>query len=391
MTPARWRVVLWIAVIAAICLLVRVAWHELIPFFFGGAIAYALLPIVDFVTNAIPVRNEPIRRGLAVAFVYAVFGGLLIVALSFLVPIVSDQIVNFVHTLPRRVDAAQGTINGILADYRGRIPEGAQAQFDTYTHNLTDMVVGALAASARRSFSIATGTLSVLFGYFVIPFWMFYAMRDRYTLSAGFKRAVPPVFHDDITYVFRMADHIVGRYIRGQLLLALILGTAVGIGLTLLHVQLSLGLGVWAGASELVPILGPWIAAIPALLIVMGTAPHLLLPVFLLFFVVQNTESHLLIPRVQGRATEVPAALVILLLVISGAAFGFFGLVVAVPGAAILREIFWYVDRRLSGATPDEAFALSRAARASQSAAEVERSRARRIADTLQTLAGRGK
>jgi hypothetical protein len=120
-------------------------------------------------------------------------------------------------------------------------------------------------------------------------------------------------------------------------------------------VQLSLALAVWAGVTELIPILGPWLGAIPALLIVAGTEPDLLIPVALLYLIVQQLENNLLVPRIQGHAVDIHPAMVILLLVVGGAAFGFIGLVIIVPLAAILRELFWYVDRRLAGATPDQA------------------------------------
>jgi predicted PurR-regulated permease PerM len=171
--------------------------------------------------------------------------------------------------------------------------------------------------------------------------------------------AVPPAGQPDVENVLRISDAMMGRYIRGQLLLGLVVGLAVGISLTLMGVQLSLALGVWAGLTELIPILGPWLGAIPGLIIVLATAPHLFVWVALVYIVVQQLENNLLVPRIQGHAVDIHPAMIILLLAVGGTAFGFLGLLATVPITAILRELFWYVDRRLRGVPPDEAFAAS--------------------------------
>jgi predicted PurR-regulated permease PerM len=365
MTRARGRVALWVGVVVAILYVCWIARGALVPFAIGGVIAYALLPFVDRISASIPLLGsnfDTLRRGIAVLLVYAAFGLILWLVLALLLPVLADQVGAFIDTLPERVEAARRMTDRWLQEYRARIPVETRAQFDTYLADAGNAVLGAVTASAQRAIGLVTGTVSILFGYLVVPFWMFYAMRDRYTFASGFKRAVPPVLRQDAVNVFYMLDHLLGRYIRGQLLLGIVVGVVVGIGLQVLGVQLSVGLGVWAGITEMVPIIGPWLGAIPAFIVVLSTEPDLLIPVAILYFAVQQLESLFLVPRVQGEALDVPSGMVIVLLVIGGAAFGFPGLVVAVPLAAMLREIFWYTDRRLGGATPDEAYAQSRAA-----------------------------
>jgi predicted PurR-regulated permease PerM len=365
-TRARGRLALWIVVVGALLYLGWTARSALVPFAVGGVIAYALLPVVDRLAISIPLRDpkyETVRRGFAVLLVYLAFGAMLWLALALLIPVLADQVTTFIDTLPERIDAARRMSNRWLEEYRTRVPLETQEQLDGYLADAGNAVASAVQDWVERAIRLVTGTVSILFGYLVVPFWMFYAMRDRYAAGRGFKNAVPPVLRDDVSNVFYMLDHLLGRYIRGQLLLGLVVGIVVGIGLSLLGVQLSIGLGVWAGITELVPIVGPWLGAIPAFIVVLSTEPGLLLPVIILYFSVQQLESLFLVPRVQGEALDLPAGMVIVLLVVGGAAFGFAGLVVAVPLAAMLREIFWYTDRRLAGATPAESFAECRAAR----------------------------
>jgi predicted PurR-regulated permease PerM len=363
-TAARWRVALWAGSAAVVAYLVWGARGALLPFAVGAVLSYSLLPLVDGVSRLVPIRSprrEPLRRGLAVLVVYVAFGAMLFAAGYLIVPVLADQIAQFVESLPDRVDAARGQLDYWLREYQDRVPPEAQERIDGYAEDLASAAADTLTAAARRSVDLLTGTISILFGFLVVPFWMFYALRDRYRAGRNMMAAVPGAAQADVANVLALADRLVGRYIRGQLLLGLIVGSAVGLVLTLLGVQLSLALGVWAGITELVPIIGPWLGAVPALLIVAGTEPDLLLPVGVTYVLVQQLENNLLVPRVQGHAVDIHPGMVILLLVVGGAGFGFVGLVVIVPVAAILRELFWYADRRLAGATAAEALARASA------------------------------
>jgi len=363
LTTHRWRVALWLSATFGVLWVLFVARGALIPFVVGGVVGYALLPLVERTVAILPITNEGIRRGVAVFLVYVVFGGAVALGLWMLIPILADQVGKFIAALPSHIDAVNQSMTQLFEEYHQRVPEATRAQVDGYLRNLGDTVGAALTTSVRRSLEFVTGTVSVIFGYFVVPFWLFYMLKDRFRMQRAFLQAMPPYFREDIRHIFLMIDHVIGRYIRAQLILGLVVGLAVGIGMTVLGVPLAAGLAVWAGITELVPIIGPWIGAIPGLLLVVGTNPGLIVPVALVYLVVQQLENQLLVPRLQGEATDISAGMVILLLVLGGAAFGFPGLVVAVPASAILREIFWYLDRRFRGATPHGAFAESRAGR----------------------------
>jgi hypothetical protein len=192
---------------------------------------------------------------------------------------------------------------------------------------------------------------------------MFYAMRDRHFVRNNFLDALPVSLRDDGINLLHISDRLLGRYIRAQLILGVIVGTAVGVSLTLLDVQLSLALGVIAGVTELIPILGPWIGAVPGLLIVAATDPDKIIWVALVYLGIQQVENLLLVPRIQGEALEMHPAMILLMLSLGAAAFGFIGLIVAVPLSALLREVFWYLDRRLKGEAPEVALAASHVGR----------------------------
>jgi predicted PurR-regulated permease PerM len=379
MTARRWRIALWLGAALAVCAAAWAASGPLVPFGVGAVIAYALTPLVDRTAALVPLpgaARDSTRRTIAVLVIYVVFGILLFNVLYLFVPIVVDQVTRFTETLPERIDAARALVDTWLEEYRRRVPLEQQDSIGRYAGTIAAEVGQTLTVAARGTVTLVTGTVSIVFGYAVVPFWMFYVLRDRPSIGRGFMQAMPPVIRDDVANALTIADHMVGRYIRGQLLLGLLVGLAAGVSLTVLGVQLSLTLGVWAGLTEMIPIIGPWIGAVPGILIVAGTQPDLLLPVALVYLVIQLLENNLLVPRVQGHAVDISPGSVILLLVIGGAAFGLPGLIVIVPTVAILRELFWYADRRLGGVPALAALAASRAQRLREAPAAPDTSEA---------------
>ena len=347
---------------AFVVLLAYQTFASLIPFAVGAIIAYAMAPLVDRLLFLIPIRqpnHEPWRRGIAVLIIYVTFIAVIVGVGFALVPVAVEQIAHFVEELPALVDSAREQMMGILQEYQRRTPPEVQERLNSLVQQGTSSFVEIVGYAVQGTVTTVTSTLGVVLGIAVVPFWMFYVMRDRHSVGRSTVHAAPAEIREDVAMVLALSDGLLSRYIRSQLLLGLVVGVAVGLMMALLGVELSLGLGVWAGITEMIPIIGPWLGAIPGLVIVAATNPELLPWVALVYFMVQQLENNFLVPRIQGEALDMHPAIVILVLVIGGAAWGFVGLVVAVPGWAILRELFWYADRRLRGQTPEEAFAGS--------------------------------
>jgi predicted PurR-regulated permease PerM len=374
-TAQRWRIALWAAMLAVVLYIVWQARGALFPFAVGAILAYALSPLVDLMASVIPARShrgDLYRRGVAVVLLYTVAILGIVAAGAALIPLAADQIAQFVDDLPETVEDARLQANEWLEQYRSRVPQDIQDRVDEIGADAGTAVADAVASGMRRSISLLTGTLTIVFGFVIVPFFMFYALRDRPYVANNFINAVPEEARQDVRNLLLIADRLLGRYIRGQLILGVVVGVAVGVGLTLLDVELSLALGLFAGVTELIPIIGPWIGAVPGLIIVAATNPDLILPVALLYLLVQQVENLFLVPRIQGQAVEIHPAMILLLLAAGGAAFGFLGLVVIVPLAAILRELFWYADRRLRGSSATEALTLSHYGRAHQRELEAQ-------------------
>jgi predicted PurR-regulated permease PerM len=365
MTRNRSRLFLWLGICTFVLYLVWRARGAMLPFAVGAILAYTLEPVVTALARPLEGRvgasRKVLVRTLSVAVIYLAFFGGLTLAGFYVVPVAADQVSHFVDRLPDLVREAREQTDEWVRLYRERVPMEVQRQLNGFADDAASAAADAGEVAVRRTVGILTATAATVFGFAVMPFWMFYVMRDRPTTVPSLLAAVPAEIREDARNLIRIADYLLGRYIRGQLFLGLIVGTAVGVALTIIGVELSIGLAVWAGVTELIPVIGPWLGAIPGVLLVAATEPGLLIPVALVYFAVQMLENNFLVPRIQGDAVNLHPALVIVLLTLGGAAAGFTGLVIVIPLAAIVREVFWYVDRRLQGQTAEESMNATRA------------------------------
>jgi predicted PurR-regulated permease PerM len=140
----------------------------------------------------------------------------------------------------------------------------------------------------------------------------------------------------------------ISLWFRGQLLLSLIIGLAVFIGLWILGVKYSLVLGIAAGLFELIPYVGPIFSGSMAVLFALTESVTLGMYALILFIVIQQIESHLLIPTVMGRTTNLNPVIVLVSLLMGGKIFGLIGVILAVPLAVLVQEMLrdWSVSHR---------------------------------------------
>ncbi len=150
---------------------------------------------------------------------------------------------------------------------------------------------------------------------------------------------LPPQYEEEVLSVYMRVRKKIGRWLEGQILLSLGMGVLVYIGLLLLNVKYSLTLAILAGLLELVPFVGPIFSGSIALLVGLGTSTTLAMYILLLFIVLQQLENHVLVPAVTRYTTSLNAVVVLIALLVGGKAFGFVGLILAVPVAVFVQEL----------------------------------------------------
>ena len=215
---------------------------------------------------------------------------------------------------------------------------------------------GAPAVDLTAVFPILTGAttlIGALFGYVLLPVWVFYLLKDRVTLAVEFDRSLPEAWRFDAWAVIKIARRLLGQWVRAQLVLGLTVGAFTFIGLLILSRlvdpvfgRYAVLLSVSAGILELLPIIGPIISAVPAVLLAATAGLEPVIAALVLYTLVQQVENNVLVPKIQGDAIDLHPALVIFAIVIGGAFAGLLGAILALPVTAAARDVVRYLFRR---------------------------------------------
>ena len=331
-----------IAALAALYLLGTV----LLTLVLSVVIAYVLLPLVRLLERVMPWRrNRPgLCRGLAIGVVYLCALGIVAGVLAAMVPPTIKQGRIFVEEFPGFFDSARMTLENWLARYSDLVPVEARDWIEETLSQAGGFLSAAAGALASRTWGAISGSFSLALGLATAPVLVFYLLKDsgkiRESLYAPFPQALQPFLKD----ILDMGERVLGGYIRGQITLGLVVGAVVTVGLLLMGVPFALILGIIAGITELVPVVGPWIGGIAGVLVTLATEPHLLPWVVLLYLAVQLLENTLLVPRIQGDSLNLHPAAIILTIVVASNYFGLWGVIIGPPLIALFKEMFvWFV------------------------------------------------
>ncbi len=318
-------------------------------------IAYVLLPVVRRLERVMPWRRSRpgLSRGLAIGVVYLVGLGIVAGVLAVMVPPTIEQGREFAEEFPGFFNSARGTMEEWMARYSDEIPIEVRDRIEETLSQAGGFVGDAAVGVVSRTWEVISGSFSLALGLATAPVLVFYLLKDsgriRESLNAPFPLALRPFLGD----ILDMGERILGGYIRGQIILGLVVGTVVTGGLLLMGVPFALVLGIIAGITELVPVVGPWIGAIAGVLVTLATEPHLIPWVILLYLAVQLLENTLLVPRIQGDSLNLHPAAIIITIVIASNFFGLWGVILGPPLVAMFKELFVWFRREWN--RPEEA------------------------------------
>ncbi len=341
----------WVLIGLVVALALVLYWiREIIPvLILALLLAYLLNPLVVLLR-----RRLPLSRLQATTILYLAFVALLAAAGITLVPLLVRQVRGFLSDLDQvvaQIDAALGQLPlldalGIRLD-SALIADQLRAEVTSLTGFIPRFLIGAISR-----------VLSMV----VILVLSFYLLKDAEWIGRSIDNAVPTEYRDEAQHIKAELASIWSSFLRGQILLAIIIGVTVSIVLTVLGVRNALLLGLLAGVLEVVPTLGPILAAIPAVLLAFfqGSAiwnienTTFALIVIFAYVLIQEFENHLVVPTVLGSSVNLPA-IVILFGALAGASLaGVLGIFLAAPVLATARLVLQYLLRKLFEPVPAE-------------------------------------
>ncbi|MGH2727867.1 MAG: AI-2E family transporter, partial [Actinomycetota bacterium] len=303
-----------------------------------------------------------LRRGLGVAIIYVVFVAVVAVGLSLLVPVIARQIGGFIDKLPDYVQDATRRINEFAAnrgwDYRIDL---SSDQIRQYVIDNREAIIGVLGGVRSFAFSLIHILITLVIGIIL----SIYILLDMPKIQRSVRSMLPESRRAEITELGDKVGNVLGGFFRGQLLVALFVGVASAVGLTIVKIPFAAVVGLIAGVFNLVPLIGPFIGAIPAVILALldGHADRALYAALVLL-AVQQIDNHVISPNVMARTVKLHPITVMLALLAAGSLFGIFGMLLIVPTVAAVKVIasyFWEkrsVRDAIAAAMPEGASAV---------------------------------
>ena len=193
-----------------------------------------------------------------------------------------------------------------------------------------------------KTLGTVTNTVTTVIGLAIVPFMLFYLLKDREAATEEIYSLMPSESQKHAKNIVNITNRVLGSYVRAQLTLGVIVGTVVSVGLYFLGIKFSVLLGIVAGVTELIPIIGPLLGAVPGILVTLASSPEKILWVLSLYVGIQLIENTLLVPRIQGHAVQMHPIIIMFVLVVGSEAAGLFGVIISVPLAAVSRDVFKY-------------------------------------------------
>jgi predicted PurR-regulated permease PerM len=176
-----------------------------------------------------------------------------------------------------------------------------------------------------RGVKIVQTSAGMILGFIIMPIFIFFILKDWDRLRDKFYEALPLWTRTHTKSIFSILQNVVVRYIRGQLLLGLVVGLCAYALLMILRIDFALPLAVFAGLTEMVPMIGPWLGGGLGVLVTLATAPEKVIWVALGYLLIQLLENNLLVPRIQGSQMEIHPAFIIMLAILGAYFAAYFG------------------------------------------------------------------
>lgn len=310
----------------------------LVPFIFAFFIAYLLNPLVKFVEK----RNLP--KCWAILWVYLVVFVLSGIIIVFGVPHILNELNLLISDIPKLTAEVQSIVAHVQTRYsRFALPEGVRQIINERIINFQELLLNAV----RAGMASLVKLISYLISLVIAPVFAFYILKDIEQIKNSVTLTIPRKYRSDVLAIGRDIEEIISAFLRGHLLVCIIVGVLTGFGMFLIGLDFALIIGVIAGVAELVPFLGPLIAAIPAISLALLVSRETAVYATIVILIVQQLENSVISPKILGESMGLHPLIVIFSIMAGGELYGFLGILIAVPVAATLKVILRYIYLKL--------------------------------------------
>lgn len=322
----------WLLCVIATVALIYVLRGVLLPFVLGMVIAYLLDPIADKLTA------KGVSRTLATVIVMCCCFLVVLVGMIALVPAIKSQIVELSSNLPVYAQDLWNKLEPLIKKTSEKISPEYMEKISAYLQEFSSTAAGWGVSLLKGLLNNSMAIISLLSMVFVTPIVVFYFLRDWDDMMDVIDSYLPRRHVKTIREQFTNIDTILSSFLRGQALVCVLLGAFYAIGLSLIGLDGGLVIGIIAGIISFIPYVGSIVGVVLAVLLAAAQFGDMtsVLIVLGVFGVGQFIEGNILTPKLVGESVGLHALWVMFALLAGGALFGFFGLLIAVPAAAVI-------------------------------------------------------
>lgn len=317
-----------------------------VPLILSGVLFFLLRPPMRLLVS------WKVPRALAILLLYLLLTGILSLLFIIIGPMIQTQFEHLMISLPLFVERAINTGYEIAqSEWFGSFLESSNTDPDALAAEISAyvmMLVNIVSSNLANFFGFIANVVLVLV---IVPFILFYFLKDGENIYEGFVRMMPKKHQESIRGLLLDMDRTIGLFIRGQATVALSVGVLMFIGFQIIGLNYAVLLALLAMVTNVIPYIGAFLAAAPALLVGLAHSPQMAIKALIVTVIAQQLEGNLLSPLIMGKGLAIHPLTIILLLIVSGAVLGPVGLLFAIPGYAILKVIVvhcfqWYRTTR---------------------------------------------
>jgi predicted PurR-regulated permease PerM len=345
----QWRLIFFISSIILIVVLLGIFWGVLLPFICGLILAYLLYPLVSWLERRLPVRDRwhSARRTSLIALIFIIV--LVVVGLLtfYIVTGVISSFSSLLKNAPQYFSSGLKTFEDWLHGLQQWLPAETQQQLGFNFQDIGTTLGNAMRGAFGRGISYIASTFGFILSFIALPVFLFYVLKDWEKLSSNFYSAFSPQIAKHVRGIVTVIDQVLGRWIRAQLVLSVVVAVLCFIGLAALGITLAPALAALQGLMEFVPILGPWIGGAVGVIVTLAIAPDKAIWVAVVYLAVQLLENLLLVPRIHGTYMRIHPAMILVLLPLGAYIAGLWGIILIVPLTATIVELYKYARQNL--------------------------------------------
>jgi predicted PurR-regulated permease PerM len=343
------RLIFFVLGIAVVFVLLGVFWDVLLPFICGLILAYLLYPVISWLEKRLPVQGKwsSARRTSLIIIIFVVVLVVIGLLAFYMIAGVVGPFSTLVKNAPQYFTEGLQTLQDWFKDFRESIPPETNQQIEGAVQDLGTTLGTAMKSAFGKGLAAIAGTFGFILGFVALPMFLFFILKDWEKLSSSFYSAFSPQLAKHVRGVVGVIDNVLGRWIRAQLMLSVVVAVLTFIGLAALGIPLAPALAAFQGIMEFVPILGPWIGGAVGVIVTLAIAPEKAIWVAIVYLAVQLLENILLVPRIHGTYMRIHPAMILVLLPLGAFIAGVWGIILIVPLTALAVQLYKYARHNL--------------------------------------------